>query len=135
MAGLGVCKETDIAVSVLASIIGHQKRKGWVITDAGWMALSNDRGTASQKIDQGYGLVCNVDGVALHNLIVSGANQEHGIIADRAQKDLPWESFGIGSMLRILPNHACATGAMHDRYNVIDGSMEIVDVWKRVNGW
>ncbi len=135
MAGLGVCDKSDIAISVLTSIIGHQKRKGWVITDAGWMALSRDRGTASQKVDQGYGLVCNVEGDPLNDLIVSSTNQEHGIIADRAQKDLPWESFEIGTMLRILPNHACATGAMYDRYNVIDGSTEIVDVWNRVNGW
>jgi D-serine deaminase-like pyridoxal phosphate-dependent protein len=135
MAGLGVCKKTDIAVSVLTSIIGHQKRKGWVITDAGWMALSRDRGTASQKVDQGYGMVCNAEGLAINNLIVSGVNQEHGIIEDRIQKELPWESFEIGRMLRILPNHACATGAMYDRYNVIDGSREIVDVWNRVNGW
>lgn len=135
MAGLGVCMVTDIAVSVLTSVIGHQKRRGWVITDAGWMALSRDRGTASQKVDQGYGLVCNVDGSPLNNLIVSDTNQEHGIITDRAQKDLPWESFGIGCMLRVLPNHACATGAMYDHYYVTDGSMEIIDVWKRVNGW
>ena len=135
MAGLGVCMETDIAVSVLTSVIGHQKRKGWAITDAGWMALSRDRGTASQKVDQGYGLVCNVEGSPIDNLIVSDTNQEHGIITDRAQKDLPWESFGIGRMLRVLPNHACATGAMYDRYYVTDGSTEIVDVWKRVNGW
>jgi D-serine deaminase-like pyridoxal phosphate-dependent protein len=38
-------------------------------------------------------------------------------------------------MVRILPNHACATAAMFDRYNVIDGYTEIADVWHRVNGW
>lgn len=25
------------------------------------MALSRDRGTANQKVDQGYGLVCDID--------------------------------------------------------------------------
>ncbi len=135
MAGLGVCDKSDIAISVLTSIIGHQKRKGWVITDAGWMALSRDRGTASQKVDQGYGLVCNVEGDPLNDLIVSSTNQEHGIISNRSKKEIAWESFGIGSMVRILPNHACATGAMYDRYYITDGSTEIIDVWHRINGW
>jgi len=135
MAGLGVCDKSDIAISVLTSIIGHQKRKGWVITDAGWMALSRDRGTASQKVDQGYGLVCNVEGDPLNDLIVSSTNQEHGIISHRSKKEIAWESFGIGSMVRILPNHACATGAMYDRYNITDGFTEIIDVWHRINGW
>jgi D-serine deaminase-like pyridoxal phosphate-dependent protein len=135
MAGLGVCDKNDIAISVLTSIIGHQKRKGWVITDAGWMALSRDRGTASQKVDQGYGLVCNVEGDPLNDLIVSSTNQEHGIISHRSKKEIAWESFGIGSMVRILPNHACATGAMYDRYYITDGFTEIMDVWHRINGW
>ncbi|MBC2733612.1 MAG: DSD1 family PLP-dependent enzyme [Desulfobacteraceae bacterium] len=135
MAGLGVCKERDIAISVLASVIGHQKRKNWVITDAGWMALSRDRGTASQKVDQGYGTVCNLNGDPLDDLIVSATNQEHGIISDRSGGALAWDSFEIGSMVRVLPNHACATAAMYDRYYVTDGSTEISDVWHRVNGW
>jgi D-serine deaminase-like pyridoxal phosphate-dependent protein len=36
--------------------------------------------------------------------------------------------------VKILPNHACATAAAHDRYFVTDGG-ETVDVWQRVNGW
>ena len=56
MAGLGVCAVDDIAISVLATVIGHQPEKGWIITDAGWMALSRDRGTSAQPVDQGYGL-------------------------------------------------------------------------------
>ncbi len=135
MAGLGVCSVDDIALSVLASVIGYQKQKGWIITDAGWMALSRDRGTANHAIDQGYGIVCGIDGMAFNNLIVSGANQEHGIISDREKKIPGFNDFPIGSAVRILPNHACATSAMHERYYVVDGSPEIIDVWPRINGW
>jgi len=135
MAGLGVCEVTDIAVSVLASVIGHQKSKGWVITDAGWMALSRDRGTALQKTDQGYGLVCDIEGAPWEDLIVSATSQEHGIITARGNKPLDCARFPIGSMVRILPNHACATGAMYDRYHVVDASTEILAVWDRINGW
>ena len=135
MAGLGVCAIDDIAISVLTSVIGHQKRKGWVISDAGWMALSRDRGTASQKVDQGYGLVCSVTGEPLANILVSETNQEHGIISDRTGAGGNSQSLQLGDMVRILPNHACATAAMYDRYYVVDGSMEITDVWHRINGW
>jgi D-serine deaminase-like pyridoxal phosphate-dependent protein len=136
MAGLGVCAVEDIAISVLASVIGHKKKKGWVITDAGWMALSSDRGTASHRVDQGYGLVCDADGTPLKDhLIISSATQEHGIITADEGRQPDWESLAIGNVVRILPNHACATGAMHDRYYVTDGSREIMDVWDRINGW
>src|SRR5688572_19878856 len=83
MAGLGVCAIEDIAVSVLTSVIGHRPDQNWIITDAGWMALSRDRGTASQRIDQGYGVVCDLAGRPIDDLIVAQTNQEHGIVADR----------------------------------------------------
>jgi D-serine deaminase-like pyridoxal phosphate-dependent protein len=137
MAGLDVCNIEDLALSVAASIIGHQRQKGWIITDAGWMALSSDRGTANQKTDQGYGVVCDIEGRPYSDLIVVGAYQEHGIIARRPglEKELEWHKFPVGSMVRILPNHACATGAMHDRYYVIDGTIEVIAVWHRINGY
>ena len=135
MAGLQVCDVNDIAISVLTSVIGHQKHKDWVITDAGWMALSRDRGTASQEVDQGSGLVCSLAGEPLHDMIISDTNQEHGIASSRSLQPLPWEDFAIGSLLRILPNHACATAAMFDRYYVVDGGEDVIDIWPRVNGW
>lgn len=133
--GVGVCTTDDIAVSLLVTVIGHQPEKGWVITDGGWMALSRDRGTASQPDDCGYGLVCDVDGNLLQGLWVSGANQEHGIISNRSGAPLDPERYPIGTRLRILPNHACSTAAQHDRYVVIDGNREIRAVWPRIHGW
>lgn len=178
MAGIGVCTPDDIALSVLATVIGHQHAKGWIIVDAGWMALSRDRGTArwtaaaaplaaapgvvladapasSQpapgsdeararphgtarwRRDQGYGLVCDLDGRPYPDLLVADANQEHGILALRPASlgsatlpDLP-----IGAMVRILPNHACATAAQHDRYHVVTGAGPVRAVWPRINGW
>jgi len=135
MAGLSVCSLDDIALSVLATVIGHQPEKNWIITDAGWMALSRDRGTAGQKVDQGYGVVCDVDGRPLADLIVAGANQEHGIIADRHGGAIEPGHFPVGSQLRILPNHACATAAAHAAYHVVDGGAEVAAVWPRFSGW
>ena len=135
MVGLQVCRIEDIALTVLASVIGYQKEKGWIITDAGWMSLSRDVSTANQPVDQGYGLVCGIDGGVLEDLIVVETNQEHGILATRHNSPLDYEQFPIGTPLRILPNHACATASMHDRYNLVDGTADVFEVWHRFNGW
>jgi D-serine deaminase-like pyridoxal phosphate-dependent protein len=135
MAGLGVCGIEDIALSVLTTVIGHQPDKGWIITDAGWMALSRDRGTATQAVDQGYGLVCDNGGWPLDGLIVTATNQEHGIIAHRSGGALDLSRFPLGHQFRILPNHACATAAQHDRYHVVNGELAIEAVWPRFSGW
>ena len=135
MAGLGVCRFEDIALSVLTTVIGHQHEKGWTIVDAGWMAMSRDRGTAAQAIDQGFGLVCDADGHVMPDYIMVSANQEHGIIGHRdgaAGKPL---DLRVGAQLRILPNHACATAAQHARYYVVDGSPAIATQWERFSGW
>ncbi len=134
MAGLGVCGIDDIAISVLASVIGHQPERHWIITDAGWMALSRDRGTAKQRIDQGYGLVCDAKGDPIEDLVVADANQEHGIVARRGGGPIDLKRFPIGSLLRVLPNHACATAAQHEEYHVLRGG-EPVDTWERFGGW
>jgi D-serine deaminase-like pyridoxal phosphate-dependent protein len=41
----------------------------------------------------------------------------------------------VGTRIRILPNHACATGAQHEQYHVICGSGEVVATWPRIRGW
>lgn len=134
MAGLGVCDEQEIAVSVLTTVIGHQPEKGWVIVDAGWMALSRDRGTAKQRVDQGYGVVCDLSGRPVADLIVTAANQEHGIITSRSANPAAVQALPVGTQLRILPNHACATAAQHAGYHVLAEGRR-VGYWPRISGW
>lgn len=136
MAGLGVCRTDEIAVSVLTTVIGHQKDKGWTLTDAGWMAMSRDRGTSRQAVDQGYGVVCSVDGAPLEDLIMVDANQEHGIIARRPGSTAGAAPFlPIGSQVRILPNHACATAAQFPCYQALNGEQNLAGTWQRFYGW
>ena len=134
--GVGVCDLDDIAISVLATVIGSKPEKGWVLIDAGWMALSRDRGTANQQIDQGYGVVCDEKGRVLEDVIVVQASQEHGILAIRAGSGKSMPDLPLGSRVRILPNHACAMAAQHDFYSVVNGdSPEIEGRWERMRGW
>ena len=136
MAGIGVCALDDIAASVLATVIGHQRERGWIITDAGWMAMSRDRGTAAQAVDQGYGLGCHSDGTVIPDLTVSGANQEHSILSLRPGSAESLPNLPIGTKLRILPNHACATAAQHDGYWVVAREAgEPLRWWPRFNHW
>jgi D-serine deaminase-like pyridoxal phosphate-dependent protein len=134
MAGLNICGFEDIAISVLATVIGHQRDKGWILVDAGWMAMSRDRGTARQAVDQGYGLVCDESGRPLPDLIMVAANQEHGILALRPGSAATLPDLPVGSLVRVLPNHACATAAQHDCYYVVEDG-EITAHWPRFNGW
>lgn len=134
-AGVGICGIDDIAISILATVIGHQSDKGWIIVDAGWMALSRDRGTSRQAVDQGYGIVCDAAGLPYSDLIVIDANQEHGIVALRPGCSARLPDLPLGSLVRILPNHACATGAQHEAYQVLGQPGHVRAEWPRMRGW
>jgi threo-3-hydroxy-D-aspartate ammonia-lyase len=136
MANVGVCAPQDVALSVLTTVIGHQAEKGWIIVDAGWMAMSRDRGTQRQKIDYGYGAVCDADGNVIEGLVLTGANQEHGIVSRMDGKVDPDMAMRlpIGRRLRILPNHACATGAQFAEYQAITAH-GVAQQWRRFDGW
>jgi len=41
----------------------------------------------------------------------------------------------VGTLLRILPNHACATGAQHERYRVLGEAGRVEETWERFSGW
>lgn len=136
MHGIGVCTVDDLATSVLATVIGKKPEKGWILIDAGWMAISRDRGTSNQRVDQGYGIVCDLEGKPYPDLLVEQASQEHGIVALRAGSSAALPDLPIGSRVRILPNHACATGAQHSGYHVVaNGGHEIQAFWPRMRGW
>lgn len=137
MMNLGVVKMDDIAGSVLATVIGHQPDKGQVIVDAGWLAMSRDRGTARQHCDFGYGLVCGVDGQPLRgcDIRMTGANQEHGIIEAVAGDRLKPEDFPVGMRLRVLPNHACPTAAPYEKLLIVGDDGCVKAALEHVRGW
>lgn len=128
----GICEMTDIAVSVLASVISHNRAAGKILIDAGGLALSKDRGAEKDHPHAGHGQVCDADGIAIDGLNVQSASQEHGHIKVRSDAD--FDAYPLGSHLRIMPIHACMMSAAYPHYNVIkDGKLD--GIWERVNGW
>ena len=124
----------DIAMSVLTSVISHRPDQNRLFIDAGALALSKDRDTASQQEDCHYGLVCDAEGNLIDGLIVERVNQEHGNVTVRSGT-LDFARYPIGSLLRILPNHACMTAAAHAGYHVLDADGLIEEHWPRCTGW
>jgi D-serine deaminase-like pyridoxal phosphate-dependent protein len=128
-----ICSQEDIAVSVLACVIGHNRNASSLVVDAGALALSKDIGANAHLPDAKYGYVCDAQTLKrFGTLSVDVVHQEHGTIR---VSDPEWfERLPIGSLVRILPNHACLTCAAYDHYDVTrDGT--IFDRWPRINGW
>lgn len=132
MVNLGVCTPDQIAISVLTTVIAHRPERNWLITDSGWMALSADQSTRGQQRDYGFGLVCDIDGNPVDGLTVVGVNQEHGIIGRSDGSVFDLARYPVGTMLRILPIHACATASAYGEYLVIDPAGGPVACWPRL---
>jgi D-serine deaminase-like pyridoxal phosphate-dependent protein len=134
-AGMGHCRVTDIALSVLTRVISVDAARGRLFVDAGALALSKDRSTAGRDFDAGYGSVWDpLSGEPIDDWYVAAVHQEHGIVQSRSGHLLA-DEVAIDTLLRILPNHADMTAAAFDRYFVTDGDAEVVDCWQRDNGW
>ncbi|MBA5776719.1 alanine racemase [Stappia sp. F7233] len=132
---LGVCPPDAIALSVLTSVVSHAPHLNRLVIDAGGMALSKDRSCAIQENDCGYGFLTDEVGRLIPGLYVNGVSQEHGYVTTRDGSPLDLNRFPVGSLLRVLPNHACMTAAAYDAYHVAEADGHIAEVWPRVNGW
>jgi D-serine deaminase-like pyridoxal phosphate-dependent protein len=126
-ASIGSCAVDDIALTVLSTVISS-RGGGRAVIDAGGLALSKDRSTAATE-DAGYGRVCDLHGRPLGEAVVVDVHQEHGEV-----RGLP-EDLPVGTRVRVLPNHACMTAAAHPGYHVVDGGLDVLARWSRINGW
>lgn len=136
-AEIGSHRLEDIAVSVLATVIGHRPELNAALIDAGALALSKDRSTGAPGLpeDAGFGFLTDVMGRArIPGVKVGHVYQEHGMLV--SDGPFPFDLLPIGSRVRVLPNHVCMTSAMYNDYRVIEGASEqIIDLWPRINGW
>lgn len=136
-AEIGSHRLEDIAVSVLATVIGHRPDMNSALIDAGGLALSKDRSTGAAGLaeDIGFGMILSEDGSRrIGSVRVGHVYQEHGMLT--AEGSFPFDELPIGARVRVLPNHVCMTAAMYDGYRVVDsGAGPVVDLWSRINGW
>ena len=135
-AELGTCAIDDIAIGVLASVIGHNRQHGRVLIDAGFLALSRDRGTADMPVDWGYGAVCDaVSGEVdrrCHCLLDQPGTWHHHQPARRRSTSSAFRSAAACAFCPITP---VRRRRLTIAIIVTDGSERILDVWERVNGW
>lgn len=131
------CALDDIAVSVLATVIGHRPDLNSALIDAGALALSKDRSTGAAGLpeDIGFGMVMDVSGQRrIDRVKVGHVYQEHGMLV--SEGSFPFDQLPVGSRVRVLPNHVCMTAAMYDGYHVVKGTDDSeIEFWPRINGW
>jgi len=129
----GVCAEDDLALTVLTTVIGHNREAGRILVDAGGLALSKDVSAHAFLPRAGFGLVADAaNAEPLPGLAIDAVSQEHGKI-DVA--DASWfDRLPVGAQVRVLPNHACFTAAAYPGYRLIEGG-RLAGRWSRVNGW
>jgi D-serine deaminase-like pyridoxal phosphate-dependent protein len=131
---IGSCKPADLALSVLASVIGHYPHRNQLLIDAGALALSKDISAQEFQPKVGFGTIADAP---VKDMAVVACSQEHGFVG--ADDPIPYGNLPVGSRVRVWPNHACITAAAYDRYYVIDsdldGGKSIVGTYDRINGW
>ena len=106
------------ALTVAARVVSAP-RLGEAIIDAGSKSMSSDGPTSGTE----FGRVLAEDGTYA-DIWFHRANEEHGFLKGPAV-----ETLKVGDMVRILPNHACATVNMWSRALVI-GDDGTLDEWK-----
>ena len=114
---LGSCETSDVAVSVLTSVVS--KMPDHSVVDAGALAMSVDAGP---RRGTGMGPIYDEErpGHLHQNLQLASVSQEHGIVN---------QPRAIGTRRRVMPNHSCLTVACFDEYHVVRGAA-VVDRWK-----
>ena len=115
-AALGWGTLGDCALTVLATVVSHPTPTRAII-DAGTKTLSSDRAHTAD----GWGAIRDHP-----DWTVVALNEEHGIL------EVPAGAAPIGTLVEIVPNHACAMLNLHD-WVAACRDREVVDWW-RVEG-
>src|SRR5213596_3527400 len=119
---IGCCEPSDVAVSVLATVVSHQPGATHFVVDAGALSLSKDLGPMHLGLAPAFG---EVQGHP--ELTVASVSQEHGVIRATVPAAIEGK-FKVGQQVEIIPNHSCLTEAHFDEYVVMEGG-RIMDRW------
>lgn len=109
---LGACSPEQIALTCHATVISHAG--GRLVLDSGSKVLGADRAAWAS----GFGRL--LDHPDARMVILS----EHHAVVDMAGESLP----GLGSTVRVVPNHACNAVNLVDEYVVLNDG-RVSDQW------
>lgn len=131
---IGACGPDEVAVRVVARVVGVYPERNEALVDAGALALSKDPGPAHLYREPGaapcgYGLV---DGMP--DVCVASLSQEVGKLTSRSGAPLPWDKLRLGALVRIMPNHSCLAAACFHEYVVVGGGRAELR-WAPCHGW
>ncbi|UWR16683.1 alanine racemase [Sulfitobacter sp. M368] len=127
--GRGICALDDLALTVLATVIGHNRSAGVLTVDAGALAMSKDIGANTYLPDARFGWLCDANDLTPLGLSIDTVHQEHGTVV--VKDPSAFDRLPIGTQVRILPGHACLTAAGgYEGYHLRQGGF-----WPRFNGW
>lgn len=111
--GLGSAQWSEVSLAVAATVVSTAV-PGQAVIDAGSKALFADR----QSWLEGFGVVPE-----LGDATVVRMSECHGVV-ELGDRPKP----AIGTLVRVVPNHACPTVNLFDHYDVVrDGA--VVDRW------
>ena len=129
----GSCSKENIACFILTRVIGHYPQSNHLLVDCGFTALSLHGGgdCYGKTPGGGYGLIEGHPELKLYSM-----SQEHGLIKLKDESaTLDFSAYPVGMLLRIYPDHSCATCAMHRLFYIADKNDQIIEEWKPVSGW
>jgi D-serine deaminase-like pyridoxal phosphate-dependent protein len=107
-AAVGACAWDECAYFVLATVVSTAVA-GQVVIDAGSKALAREEGLDPSG---GYGAL-----VEDPRAVIGRVSEEHGIIE---LGDSAWRP-RLGEQVRVVPNHVCASVALHPRLHLLRG--------------
>ncbi|XP_013864431.1 D-threo-3-hydroxyaspartate dehydratase [Austrofundulus limnaeus] len=123
--GIGSCSLEDVAVRVLTRVIGHCPHRNQLLIDCGWSAISLD---GAGKLPTGYAVIEGHPDLKLLSM-----TQEQGRV-EPISGPLDYSKYPLGTLLKLIPYHSCATALMHPVYYV-HSEGRLLGKWTPTRGW
>jgi len=119
-------KRDDIACSIATRIVGHYPLRKQMLVDCGENGISTIGNYGQNNKEMGYALVKDEP-----NYRMSAVYQDLGVI-EAVNGDLDFQKYPVGSVIQLLPWHACGTSLLYTKYNVISNG-KVSQEWNPVS--
>jgi len=117
-------KREDIACTIATRIIGHYPHRKQMLIDCGENGLSTIGNHGQTSKDVAYALVKDEP-----NYRVRFLYQDVGVV-EAISGDLDFKNYPIGSVIQLLPWHACGTSYLYNKYHVIGYDGTVAQEWR-----